>query len=146
MNKHDRLFPVPSECQPYDRWLDERPVVVQSRGSPTYRKFPIHRFRVIQSLPASRCPIKRLSNMVICNFQSVPNPSSERMGRNVMLTIRSQSGVNTLGWPYFFLCFPSPWPHKTGSVGRNKIKKNKNKKVYINVQSRQYAFTCRSIY
>ena len=51
-----------------------------------------------------------------------------------------------LGWPYFFLCFPSPWPHKTGSVGRNKIKKNKNKKVYINVQSRQYAFTCRSIY
>ena len=25
----------------------------------------------------------------------------------------------------FFLCFPSPWPHKTGSVGRNKIKKIK---------------------
>ena len=43
----------------------------------------------------------------------------------------------------FFLCFPSPWPHKTGSVGRNKIK---IKKVYINVQSRQYTFTCRSIY
>ena len=31
----------------------------------------------------------------------------------------------SLGWPYFFLCFPSPWPHKTGSVGRNKIKKIK---------------------
>ena len=25
----------------------------------------------------------------------------------------------------FFLCFPSPWPHRTGSVGRNKIKKIK---------------------
>ena len=25
----------------------------------------------------------------------------------------------------FFLCFPSPWPHKTGSVGRNKKKKKK---------------------
>ena len=36
-----------------------------------------------------------------------------------------------LGWPYFFLCFPSPWPHKTGSVGRNKIKKIKIKKCIL---------------
>ena len=29
----------------------------------------------------------------------------------------------------FFLCFPSPWPHKTGSVGRNKKKEKKS--VYL---------------
>ena len=29
------------------------------------------------------------------------------------------------GWPYSLICFPSPWPHKTGSVGRNKKKEEK---------------------
>ena len=32
-------------------------------------------------------------------------------------------GSYVSGWSYFFLCLPSPWPHKTGSDGRKKKKK-----------------------
>ena len=44
----------------------------------SYREFPSYSLSVIQSFPAGSRPIKRLSNMVICDFQGIPNPRSER--------------------------------------------------------------------